>query len=158
MKPNLRLLLSFCLATLGAYVVGAVSATQVNLARLDELGVRITLRDRLYASGHDLFGLATSYLPLLGIAFLVAFPLATRLARWTPELRLLIYGIAGTSAVIALHLVAKAVLGLNGLAAVRSTSGLVLQGVAGWFGAYVYFVATGWAHRSSPPLGEPPRA
>jgi hypothetical protein len=153
MQLSLRPLLPFIPAIIGAYTLGSVLVTQVNLAELEGLGVRLTLRDRLHATGHDLLGLTSTYLPLISVAFLIAFPVATYLARWVPKLRLALYSLAGVSAVLALHLTLKAVLGLNGIAAVRSAPGFLLQGLAGWFGAYLYFVATGWAHRSSPPHG-----
>lgn len=107
----------------------------------------ITLRDRLDATGHDLLGLATSYLPLLFLAYLLALPVAVALAGHIKRYRVLIYGLAGAVAVLVLHSLAKAVLGVNGLAAVRDLHGLLLQGLAGWFGGYLFYVFTGQAHR-----------
>ena len=41
----------------------------------------------------------------------------------------------------------RQVLGLNGIAAARETPGLLLQGAAGLFGGYLFYVFMGWAHR-----------
>jgi len=134
-------------AVLGAYVVGSLFATQVILAELQAMAMPITLRDRLHASWHDLLGLSASYLPLMLIAFFVAMPIAVGLSRYLPRGRVIIYGLAGAVAILALHLIMKAVLGLTGIAAVREPSGLALQCLAGWFGGYLFYVFTGRAHR-----------
>lgn len=143
----LRAVMAFFPAVLGAYIVGSIFATQVILSELQALAMPITLRDRLHASGHDLLGMASSYLPLMLIAFLVAMPVAAGLSRFVPRARVYLYGLAGAAAILALHLVMEAVLGLNGIAAVREPLGLALQCLAGWFGGYLFFVFTGRAHR-----------
>lgn len=143
----LRAVIVLIPAVLGAYLLGSVIATQVILARLQAMAIPVTLSDRLHASWHDILGLATSYLPLMLLAFIVAMPVAVFLGNRLPKARVLLYGLAGATAVVAIHLIVKAVLGLNGLAAVRDLHGLLLQGVAGWFGGYLFFVFTGQAHR-----------
>ena len=143
----LRGIIAFFPAVIGAYVLGSVLATQVILANVSSLGLPVTLRDRLHATGHDVLGMATSYLPLMLIAFLVAIPVAVYLGRLLPKHQALLFTLAGVVAVIALHLTMKAVLGLNGVAAVRELHGLVLQGGAGGLGGYLFFVFTGRAVR-----------
>ncbi|MFT4768325.1 MAG: hypothetical protein ACI8RN_001460 [Glaciecola sp.] len=143
----LRAVMAFFPAVLGAYIVGSVFATQTILAELQAMAMPVTLRDRLHASWHDLLGLTTSYLPLILIAFLVAMPIAAGLSRYLPRARVFLYGLAGAIAILALHLIMKAVLGLNGIAAVREPLGLALQCLAGWFGGYLFYVFTGRAHR-----------
>lgn len=142
-----RAIIAFFPAVLGAYLLGSLLATQVILARIQSMGMSVTLRDRLAASFHDLYGLAATYLPLMLLAFLLALPLAGVIGRYLPRLRVMLYGLAGALAVLAIHIAIKSVLGLNGIAAVRDTHGFLLQGVAGWFGGYLYFVFTGQAHR-----------
>lgn len=143
----LRAVMAFFPAVLGAYIVGSVFATQTILAELQAMAMPVTLRDRLYATWHDLLGLTTSYLPLMLIAFLIAMPVAVGLSRYLPRARLFLYGLAGAAAILVLHLIMKAVLGLNGIAAVREPAGLALQCLAGWFGGYLFYVFTGRAHR-----------
>jgi len=158
MKGLARYGAAFLAAVTTAYLLGSVFATQVILSGLSAHSVPVTLRDRLHATGHDLLGLADTYLPLLVLAFLVALPVGEGLARFFARARLLLYLGAGAGAVITLHLAARAVLGITAIAAVREFPGLALQGLAGSCGAYVYFIATGWAHRPSPPPGELPPA
>lgn len=134
-----------------AYVIASVLATQVILARIEALGVTVDLRDRLYATGHDIVGLLGTYLPLMLIAFLVAMPVAAGLGKLLPRLRFVFFGLAGIAAVVAIHLIMKQVLGLNGIAAVREPLGLGLQGFAGWCGGYLFHLFMGYAHRPMEP-------
>jgi hypothetical protein len=143
----LRAVIVFFPAVLGAYVVASIFATQVILGELQAMAMPVTLRDRLHATGHDLIGLAGTYLPLMLVAFVVAMPIAAGLSRYVPRARVVLYGLAGTMAILAIHLIMKAVLGLNGIAAVREPAGLALQCLAGWFGGYLFYVFTGRAHR-----------
>ena len=142
-----RAIIAFFPAVFGAYLLASILATQTILARIESMGVPVTLRDRLQASFHDIYGLAASYLPLMLVAYVLALPVAAGIAKYLPRLRVVLYGVAGASALISMHLLIKAILGLNGLAAVRDLNGLLLQGVAGWFGGYLFFVFTGRAHR-----------
>lgn len=127
--------------------MGSIFATLVILATIERFDVPVTLRDRMGAISHDLLGMTTSYLPLMALAFLVAMPGAVLLGRYLDRLRFALYGAAGFAAVICLHLAMQAVLGLNGIAAVRELHGLLLQGIAGWFGGYLFYLAMGQAHR-----------
>lgn len=102
------------------------------------MGMDVLFIERLQATGHDMLGMATSYLPLMLLAFIVALPIAAGLNRWLPRGRGALYTIAGFTAVVALHLIMKAVLGLNGVAAVRELHGLLLQGLAGGIGGYLF--------------------
>lgn len=142
-----RAIISFFPAVIGAYVVGSIISTQVILAKVEAMGMPVMFRDRLRATGHDLLGLATSYLPLMVLAFLLALPVAAGLSRRMPQLRVYLLGLAGFVAILALHLIMKAVLGLNGIASVREIHGLLLQGLAGWCGGYLFSVFTGPAPR-----------
>lgn len=143
----LRAVMVFFPAVLGAYLMGSIFATQVILGELQAMAMPVTLRDRLHATWHDLIGLTGTYLPLMLVAFVVAMPIAAGLSRYIPRARVVLYGLAGAMAIFALHLTMKAVLGLNGIAAVREPTGLALQCLAGWFGGYLFYVFTGRAHR-----------
>ena len=136
-------------AVLGAYALASVLATQIILEKLQDMGVPVTLRDRLAATSHDLVCLAPTYLPLLLVSFLLAMPVAAWLANRFPLASAELFALGGFVAVIALHLILKQALGLNGIAAVRELNGLFLQGFAGALGGYLFFVFSGRAHRSA---------
>jgi hypothetical protein len=57
-----------------------------------------------------------------------------------PGQRALLFALAGFVAVVALHLIMKAVLGVSGIAVTRTVAGLIGQGVAGAIGGYCYHV------------------
>jgi hypothetical protein len=143
----LRSAVSFLAAVLTAYLVGAALATQVILGELRAMGMSVTLTDHLHATGHDLIGLAGSYLPLIALAFAIGLGAAGLLGRHLPRWRFIFYPLAGAVAVVSLHLIMKAVLGVTGIAAVRPWYGLALQALAGWLGGYAFFMFLGLAKR-----------
>lgn len=130
-----------------AYGLASLLATHVILAEVSAMGLPVTLDDRFRASAHDLLGLASSYLPLMLVAYAITLPVAAWLGRWWPAWRVVLFPLAGAIAILLLHLIMKAALGLNGIAAVRELPGLLLQMLAGWIGGYLFYLFMGWAHR-----------
>jgi len=87
-------------------------------------------------------GMASSYLLLLLVAFVFGLPVAAGLTRLLPGQRALLFALAGFVAVVALHLIMKAVLGVSGIAVTRTAAGLIGQGAAGAVGGYCYHLLT----------------
>jgi len=81
-----------------------------------------------------------SYLPLIALALLIALPVAARLRQWLGGAPLIWYLSAGFVALIALHIIMEATLGLVGFAAARSMPGLVLQGFAGAVAGWSFYL------------------
>lgn len=138
----LRLVAAFLAALAATYLIGSVIATQFVLQEVVALGPAVPWSVRLDTTGRDLVGLAGSYLPLLAVALLLALPVAAGLARLVPAARLAWYLAAGFVAVLALHLIMKAVLGVIGIAATRSLAGLLAQGAAGMAGGALFHALT----------------
>jgi hypothetical protein len=136
----LRALAAFVAAVLAAYVCAAVAATQHVISRLNDMGVEVGIGDRLNATLHDLVGMASLYLPILAIAFVIAFPVAAVVIRMAPRWRPLGYPLAGGAAVLAIHLILNQVFGITPIAAARTTLGLTLQALCGAFGGWVFGV------------------
>ena|SRR6056297_1160255 len=134
----LRALKAFLPALLVTYVLASVAATQLVLSQVASMGIAVSLADRASASVHDVVGLATSYLPLIALALLLALPVAAGLSRLLPGHRALLYSLAGFVALVALHLIMKAVLGVSGIAATRTLPGLLSQGAAGVIGGLCF--------------------
>lgn len=136
----LRVLKAFFPAVLVAYLLASLFATQVVLQDLVAMGVEVAWRTRLHASLHDLLGLATTYLLLVLLAFLLAMPAAAALVRLhlIPGSRALWFSLAGLVSLILLNLIMRQVLGVWPLAAAREWHGLLLQGLAGAVGGYCY--------------------
>lgn len=135
----IRVLKAFFPAVIAAYVIGCLLATQVVLGNLADMGVDISLTTRLQASLHDLLGMS-AYLLLILVAFVIAMPVAAGLVRihLVPGTRVFWFTLAGFAALVALHLIMRQVLGLYPVAAAREPLGLLLQGLAGAVGGFLY--------------------
>jgi hypothetical protein len=140
-----RVLRAFFPAVLIAYLLASVLFTQTILATVQTFGLDVTLADRLAATWHDIMGMASSYLLLMLVAFILGLPVAAGLTRLLPGQRALLFALAGFVAVVALHVIMKSVLGVSGIAVTRTLMGLIGQGLAGAIGGYCY-------HRLSKPV------
>ena len=120
------------------YLVGAAAITQVNLGSLQTLGASVDFATRVSATWTDLQGLVMPYFVLVAIALLIGFVVTGQISRFFPLHRWWLYPLAGLVALIAMHLILKAVIGLWGVAGARPALGLVLQGLAGLVGGWLY--------------------
>ncbi len=135
----IKIITAFVAATLAAFLAGSMLATQFILANVSAMGMEVTAGVRLQSTLHDIAGLSTSYLPMVSIALLIAFLVAGLLAKRFPTRRLFLFMLAGAVGLIVIHLLMKALLGLSGIAATRTTLGLLSQGLAGALGGYLYY-------------------
>ena len=136
----LRLLKAFVPAVLLAYFLASVLVTQANLAAVQSMGLEVSTGLRLDTTVRDMVGMASSYLILILVSFTLALPVAAGLTRLLPDQRALLFTLAGFVAIVALHLIMKAALGLSGIAPTRTMVGLLSQGLAGAVGGYCYHV------------------
>mgnify|MGYP001820622884 FL=1 len=136
----LRLLKAFIPAVLLAYFLASVLVTQANLAAVQSMGLEVSTGVRLDTTVRDMVGMASSYLILILVSFTLALPVAAGLTRLLPDQRALLFTLAGFVAIVALHLIMKAALGLSGIAPTRTLVGLLSQGLAGAVGGYCYHV------------------
>lgn len=130
---------SYLAAVVIAYCFGALFISQGNIAAVTALGFDVTMSQRLGAIVHDIAGMTDIYLPLVAISLLLGLPVAFAVVRKRPRLRMLGYVSAGFVAMLAIHIIMKAVLGLSGIAPTRSLWGLLAQGVAGGIGGYLFY-------------------
>ena len=75
-----RILVAYVLAVLVAYLLAAMAATQSVLASLEEMGVVVSLGERLATTGADLIGMFPTYGIIIAVALAIALPIAT--TRW----------------------------------------------------------------------------
>ena len=129
---------SYVAAVLIAYIFGALFISQGNIAAVTSLGFDVSMAQRLDAMAHDITNMTDIYLPLLAISLLLGLPVAFAIVRKNPHLRTLGYVLAGFVALLAMHVIMKAVLGLSGIAPTRSLWGLLAQGIAGGIGGYLF--------------------
>ncbi len=135
----LKVILAYAGAVVAAFVLGSVFVTQFNLASVAGMGMEVSPGVRLQATLHDLAGLSSTYLPMVAVAFLIALLVAAGLLKLFPAQRLFLFVLAGAVGLITIHLLIKALLGLNGIAATRTLAGLLSQGLAGAVGGYVFY-------------------
>jgi hypothetical protein len=133
-----RTLGSYIAALIVAYCFGALFISQGNIAAVTGLGFDVTMSQRLGAIVHDVSGMTDIYLPLVAVSLLLGLPVAFAVVRKNPHLRMIGYVSAGFVALLAMHVIMKAVLGLSGIAPTRTLWGLLAQGVAGGIGGYLF--------------------
>ena len=133
-----RTLGSYIAALIVAYCFGALFISQGNVAAVTGLGFDVTMSQRLGAIFHDVSGMTDIYLPLVAVSLLLGLPVAFAVVQKNPHLRMIGYVSAGFVALLAMHVIMKAVLGLSGIAPTRTLWGLLAQGVAGGIGGYLF--------------------
>ena len=133
---------SYLLAVITAYLLGAILVSQGNIAAVVALGFDVSFSQRLDAAVHDMLSMTDIYLPLVAISLALGLPVAYAIVRNRPQLRLIAYTLAGFTALIAIHVVIKAVVGLSGVAPTRTLVGLLCQGIAGGVGGYLFYRLT----------------
>ena len=133
-----RKTLTFVGAVLATYVVAAVLASNSVIASVIAMGLPVDFGTRLEMIGHDVVGMTASYLPLIAVAFLIAFPAAGLLVRNRPALRTAIFILAGIVAVLCIHFALKMTFDIAPVAAARTNVGLALQASAGALGGYLF--------------------
>jgi len=134
----LRVMGAYLLAVIVGYVAAAAATTQSVMARLAEMGVAVPLADRLLTTLQDVVGMASSYLPIVAVAYAIAFPVAALVLRWRPQWRWFGYPLAGAVAILVVHLALEAAFGFTPVAAVRTTLGLMVQVLCGAVGGWVF--------------------
>ncbi len=143
-----RTVFGFILAWAVGLAVISVTHTQFVIHRMTDLGVPISLQQRLDWTLTDLIGLndfsaPSEVLPvILFIALLVGFLVAAGLTRLFGGLRGAVFVVAGFSAVVALLFVLKGALGLMPIAGARGMVPLLVHGGAGIAAALVFVALT----------------
>lgn len=134
----LRVLGAYLAAVLVTYAGAAFAHTQSVMARLDDMGVAVSAGDRLYATVHDLAGMAALFLPMIAAGLAVAFPVARLVLRVLPRWQPLAYPLAGGVAVLAIHVILYQTLSITPIAGARTTVGLTIQALCGALGGWVF--------------------
>ena len=142
MKP-VRVILAFLAAVVVTEVTGAVVQTQFVLASLTDLGIEISLTQRLAMTIHDIAGLVEIYLPVIAVGFIIAFGIAALVVRWLLPGRAAIgYPLAGLTAVVAAIVIMTLMFDVSPIAGARSTPGLIGQALAGALGGWIFYRLT----------------
>lgn len=131
--------MAYVIAVLVAYLLGAIAATQSVLASLEGMGVVVSAGERLSTTGQDLIGMFPTYGLIIAVAFAIALPVATTIAKYLPGWRAVGLAAAGVVAMTVPHLLMRELLEISPVAATRSAVGLLVQGLAGAMGGYAFY-------------------
>ncbi len=145
-----RRLGAWLLAVAAAYLIASITATQAVVVELGHMGVDVPPGERALMTGKDILGMASTLLPMIAFALLVAFMAAALCCRWLERWQVAVYALAGASGLITIHLTLNLALGLTPVAIARSVGGLMLQGLAGGIGGFTYILLI----RRQPALGD----
>ncbi len=135
-------LLGWCAAVVTTAVSGSVVQSQINLASISALGHRISLGDRLGMTLFDLARFAPVWTLIVAFGFLLAWPVAGLLSRRWPQRRAPLFPLAGFAAIAAALVIMDAMLPVTVVAAARTTVGMLLLGLCGALGGWVYLQVT----------------
>lgn len=125
-------------AVLGSSILSSVFSSHFVLSELRSIDIPISLSTQLKMTITDLAILQTLGIAI-GVAFLVAFLIAGLGHRYAGGNERLWFMAAGASAVIALLLLMSWQLQLMPIAGARSNLGLIMQGVAGLIGGWLFW-------------------
>ncbi len=143
----LRVPIAFIVAVLVGTALSALAHTHFVLMELADVGVNVSLSDRLSTHLHDLIAFLPSYDPvagvpsmgiIMGVGFLLAFIIAAIVIRFLPGLRTIGYTLAGGVALWAMLSLMQQQFGTMPIAGARTTLGLALQVAAGAVGGLTF--------------------
>jgi MFS family permease len=135
----INVLKAFIPATILAFVLASVLSTQMILANVQAMGLDVSMGVRLNTTFQDLIGMASSYLILITIAFILGLPVAAWLSRRAPSRSALLFTLAGFVAIAVLHLAIQAALSIHPVPVTRTLPGFLGQCLAGAAGGWCYY-------------------
>ncbi len=134
----MRRIFSYLIGTLSTYLLAVTAATQHVLNQLAAMRMPVDLGQRIASTGQNLLGMTLSFLPIIATGLLIGWLLAGRLAKRWPTARTPLFVVAGFAALIVVHLALVAVFGLYPIPATRQLPGLIVQGLCGALGGYLF--------------------
>lgn len=134
----IRVLMAFVVCVLVAEALAATASTQFVLHELGRLGVAVPFSDRVDTTAHDIVGMLPIFGMVIGIGFLIAFPVAWLLSRPLPQWRTALFAAAGFCAIVVAHFVLNKSLSITPVAGARTGLGVLVQGLAGALAGWLY--------------------
>lgn len=134
----IRWFLAWLAAVLVTAVGGSIVQTQLNIARIVELGVTVGWGERLDTTLQDLLGFAPLWAIIVAAGLLLALLVAGGLSRRWPGFFVGLHVLAGFTAPMVALLIMEAMMPVTVVAAARSWTGMVLMSLAGAVGGWLY--------------------
>jgi len=136
----LKLAAHLFIAAFGCAVAAILLHTQMVLAALNNIDISIPMSDRLYMSVQDLLGLLPVYGAIILLGLAIAFSITKLIRKFFTVKPIAIYPIAGAAALFVILISMQPILDITLLAGARSTTGIILQAVAGALGGVLFAV------------------
>lgn len=139
MHLSVRLCWQFFISAIITFVIASIAHSQFVLLELSDIGIDISLANRLSMTIDDLLGLLPTYGVIITFSLIVAFGLcSTAIKRYT-AIPMYAYVFAGTLAIGAALVAMHPILNISLIAGSRSHLGFVCQCLAGTVGGWVYY-------------------
>ena len=133
-----KLIAAFVASVAAATILAVVFQTQFVLGELIALGVAIPLGVRLETTLFDLAGMGPTYGGLIGVGFLIAFPVATLVSRALPIPKPVLFILAGAATMATILALFDLMLGSMPISGARGDAGMAVQALAGAVGGFVF--------------------
>ena len=137
-----RTLMAWLAAVLAATIAGSLVQSRHSIAAIADIYQPVAWADQFRVIGHDLVHFAPTWGAVMALGLLVAMPVAAWLARRRPNLRTLLFPLAGFVAVWVALLAMEQMVPVTVVAAARDLGGWLLLGLGGALGGAI-FIALG---------------
>ncbi|MDZ4731604.1 MAG: hypothetical protein SH820_16870 [Xanthomonadales bacterium] len=137
-KTSLAWTAAWALAVLLTYSLATLFATLSVISHLLDMGIPLSLGERLRMSVKDQLGMTGLFLALIAVGMLIAMLVAGWLGRHHPQRRTILFVLAGAVAVLSIHLALNWSFDITLVAVARSPLGLLSQALAGAAGGYLF--------------------
>ncbi len=153
----IRYVVAFAVAAVVTYGLAAAFYAQSVIGELTELGVEVSLADRVRHAIDDIVGMTSSafggrlstYAGVIVTALLVAFPVALLVKSVVRPLAPIAYPVAGAAALGVVVYMIYSTQGPGAVAAIREPTGVALQVLAGLIGGIVFALLLPTARRAA---------
>ena len=126
-------------AAITTVLLGVIFQTQNVLARLNGVGADVSLTDRLFMTGYDIFWFGQKYFIFVGIALAIAFGASRLVYKIAKFGRTFIFIVAGAAAIyVMLYAMKNVFFDIPLVAGARDGFGVGLQMLAGASGGFIY--------------------
>ncbi|WP_034475526.1 hypothetical protein [Aestuariibacter salexigens] len=133
-----QIVYAFILSTFITFMLASVAHTQFVLFRLSELGIDISLWDRLRTTAQDMAGMLPKYGAAVAAGLLIAFWVTTVLRRKGIITHSLWFAVAGGVAMMSILLAMHPYIDAHLLVGARGPLGFAAQCAAGVAGGWVF--------------------
>ena len=134
---KLKIFISWVVAVLISSITASLTSSIQVQNKLIDIGAQIDIQTRLTTSIRDL-ALLEALVPLLAIAFLIAFSVASQCHKRFSGSRSLWFSIAGGTSFFTMLTIMAWVFSLMPIAGARTTSGMIAMSLCGALGGWVY--------------------